>query len=198
MASLTLIRIYQQSFETHPNATLAFIGGALNALGDCFAQLSQNLLAIRNHEARSGYDIPRTLRFFAFGFTISPLLGRWNHFLERAFPLRSIKGSSRVSFRALGKRVAADQVIMAPLGLAIFIGSMGAMEGRDAKHILQRYADLYEPTVLANWKVWPVAQFVNFRYMPLPYRVPFQSTCGVFWTVYLSLVNSREAETRHR
>lgn len=27
--------------------------------------------------------------------------------------------------------------------------------------------------------------------MPLPYRVPFQSSCGVFWTLYLSLVNSR-------
>lgn len=29
--------------------------------------------------------------------------------------------------------------------------------------------------------------------MPLPYRVPFQSTCGVFWTLYLSLLNSRQA-----
>jgi hypothetical protein len=26
--------------------------------------------------------------------------------------------------------------------------------------------------------------------MPLPYRVPFQQTCGVFWTLYLSLLNS--------
>lgn len=29
--------------------------------------------------------------------------------------------------------------------------------------------------------------------MPLAYRVPFQSTCGVFWTLYLSLLNSRQA-----
>ena len=27
--------------------------------------------------------------------------------------------------------------------------------------------------------------------MPLPYRVPFQATCGVFWTLYLSLLTSR-------
>lgn len=27
--------------------------------------------------------------------------------------------------------------------------------------------------------------------MPLPYRVPFQSTCGVFWTLYLSIANSK-------
>ena len=34
-------------------------------------------------------------------------------------------------------------------------------------------------------------QLINFRYMPLPYRVPFQSTCGVFWTLYLSIANSK-------
>lgn len=28
--------------------------------------------------------------------------------------------------------------------------------------------------------------------MPLPYRVPFQQTCGVFWTLYLSILNSKE------
>lgn len=34
-------------------------------------------------------------------------------------------------------------------------------------------------------------QLVNFRFMPLPYRVPFQSSCGVFWTLYLSLLNAK-------
>lgn len=35
-----------------------------------------------------------------------------------------------------------------------------------------------------------VRQFINFWFMPLPYRVPFQQTCGVFWTLYLSLLNA--------
>lgn len=34
-------------------------------------------------------------------------------------------------------------------------------------------------------------QLINFRYMPLAYRVPFQSTCGVFWTLYLSILNAK-------
>ncbi|KAG2116798.1 hypothetical protein DEU56DRAFT_163968 [Suillus clintonianus] len=67
---------------------------------------------------------------------MSPLLGRCNFFLERRFPLRSRRSQTRVSFRALSKCVAADQLI---------------------------------------WKVWPVAQMIYFRYMPLPYRIPFQS-----------------------
>ncbi|KAG2114130.1 hypothetical protein DEU56DRAFT_842051, partial [Suillus clintonianus] len=42
--------------------------------------------------------------------------------------------------------------------------------------------------------VWTVAQMISFRYMPLPYRIPFQSACGVFWTLYLSIFNAKEDE----
>ncbi len=35
---------------------------------------------------------------------------------------------------------------------------MGVMEGRDLKHIRARFEDIYRPTLLANWKIWPVAQ----------------------------------------
>lgn len=70
---------------------------------------------------------------------------------------------------------------------------MGIMEGRDGPHIRRKYADMLVPALIANWQVWPLAQFLNFRYMPLAYRVPFQSSCGVFWTLYLSILNSRES-----
>ncbi|CCA69143.1 related to glomerulosclerosis protein Mpv17 [Serendipita indica DSM 11827] len=76
------------------------------------------------------------------------------------------------------------------IGLFVFLGSMGVMEGHSSGAIKQKYIDLYPPAIKANWTVWPVIQFVNFRFMPLPYRVPFQATCGVFWTLYLSLLNS--------
>jgi len=162
------------------------------------------------------YDPVRTLRFVAFGTMMGPLLARWNHFLEHQFPLRpsapavaaaaqKLTGSTaqtvnkavssgpargNVSIAALAKRVGMDQAVMAPFGLAVFLGSMGAMEGHSLPAIRKKYVDLYPPAIKANWTVWPLIQFVNFRFMPLPYRVPFQATCGVFWTLYLSLLNS--------
>ncbi|KAI0768511.1 hypothetical protein BD413DRAFT_126857 [Trametes elegans] len=200
MANVALARVYQQSFESHPYTTLAFTNGALNALGDVVAQLTQRVVE-RSEDRRQErpYNIPRTLRFFAFGFGMGPVIGRWNFFLEKHFPLRSLGGNTgKVSLRALARRVGADQLFMAPIGLGLFIGSMGVMEGRSAKHIEQRYKDLYKPALIANWQVWPLAQLVNFRFMPLPYRVPFQSTCGVFWTLYLSLLNAKEDEIQDR
>lgn len=72
---------------------------------------------------------------------------------------------------------------------------------------------MFAEALLANWQVWPVVQLVNFRFMPLKYRVPFMSTCGVgatlqmsrrvltchyaqvFWTIYLSLLNMARLDT---
>ncbi|KAG8809229.1 hypothetical protein FRC17_003544 [Serendipita sp. 399] len=149
---------------------------------------------------------------------MGPFLARWNYFLERRFPLRqdgakAITGApvvqnvqnamikraqnsggrtGNVSLTALAKRVGMDQACMAPFGLFVFFSSMGIMEGRSLPAIRQRFADLYGPAIKANWTVWPLIQFVNFRFMPLAYRVPFQATCGVFWTLYISLLNSSE------
>jgi len=192
---IPIARFYQQSFETHPYRTLAVTNGSLNALGDIVAQASQRALGDKAIEEQHRYDLARTFRFFCFGFGLGPFIGKWNLFLERRFPLRTVAGSAgKVSARALSKRVAMDQLVMAPAGIAVFIGSMGIMEGRSLSQIQQKAADLYIPALTANWKVWPLAQLINFRYMPLPYRVPFQSTCGVFWTLYLSILNAKEDE----
>ena len=68
---------------------------------------------------------------------------------------------------------------------------MGVMENRTAPQIVEKFQDLYKPALVTNWQVWPAAQYINFRFMPLAYRVPFQSSCGVFWTLYLSTINSK-------
>ncbi|KAJ7655044.1 hypothetical protein DFH06DRAFT_1201429 [Mycena polygramma] len=187
MAALTLARAYQSSFDARPNATLAVTGGCLNALGDIVAQTSHNILR-KEHDERAPFDPTRTLRFFVFGATISPFLGRWNTFLEKQFPLRALSGTGKVS------RVAADQIVM--------YAAMGVLEDRsrkaDSSGTLPPYFDLFMPTLATNWTVWPFVQFVNFRFMPLPYRVPFQSACGVFWTLYLSTVNAREDRKQDR
>lgn len=187
-------RFYQQSFETHPYRTLAFTNGTLNGLGDAAAQLSQRAFGGKPHDQPHIYDPLRTLRFLCFGFGLGPFIGRWNFFLEHTFPLRTVAGTGKVSLKALSKRVVADQLFMAPMGLVVFIGSMGIMEGRNTNKIREKYNDILVPALFANWKVWPLAQLINFRYMPLPYRLPFQSTCGIFWTLYLSILNVKEDE----
>ncbi|KAL1740556.1 hypothetical protein HDZ31DRAFT_47264 [Schizophyllum fasciatum] len=195
-ASASLSHFYLRSFEARPNVTLAITGGCMQALGDAVAQITQNVTR-KPHEERLAYDPLRTLRFFVFGFATSPLIGKWNLFLERKFPLKS-HAHQKVSFKSLGKRVACDQVVMAPIGLVAFLGGMSIMEGCSPAHIKEKFSDLYKPLLITNWQVWPLAQVINFRFMPIAYRVPFQSTCGLFWTLYLSLLNAKEDQKQHR
>lgn len=91
MASLSIARAYQHSFDTHPNITLAITGGCLNSLGDIVAQVTEKTVRSQclprrllspnipyqwgrsEHDHYQQYDFSRTLRFFCFGFTISTL-----------------------------------------------------------------------------------------------------------------------------
>lgn len=62
------------------------------------------------------WDVARTARFFAFGTLMAPLLAEWNKFIEFRFPLKSAGAAAsnvgKVSLKALGKRVAVDQILL--------------------------------------------------------------------------------------
>ena len=51
----------------------------------------------------------------------------------------------QISVTALFKRVAADQLFMAPLGLAVFISTMAVLEGLEWDDVVDRYKQLYLP-----------------------------------------------------
>ncbi|KZV92099.1 hypothetical protein EXIGLDRAFT_836676 [Exidia glandulosa HHB12029] len=188
--ALAFTRFYNRSFDRSPYTTLAIANSGLSVLGDCLAQAVQVAGASDGETVR--YDPVRSARFAVFGLVMGPFIGRWVKFLEQQFPMNAGKTTAG-NLLALTKRVASDQILMAPLGLTIFLGSMGVMEGRSSGEIGLKYHDLFWPALYTNWKVWPAIQFVNFKFVPLAFRVPFQSTCGCFWTLYLSMLNSSDS-----
>ncbi|KAK4046821.1 hypothetical protein OIV83_005817 [Microbotryomycetes sp. JL201] len=105
---------------------------------------------------------------------------------------RSTQGD--VSVAALAKRVAADQLGMAPVGLFIFLFSMGTLEGLDGAQLKEKFRQNYFPILLVNWQVWPILQLINFRFVPLKFRVPFGSLLGILWTCFLSLKTAANAK----
>ncbi|RUS31631.1 Mpv17/PMP22 [Jimgerdemannia flammicorona] len=67
---------------------------------------------------------------------------------------------------------------------------MALMEGNGIEGVQEKIRDAYLPAFIANYKVWPIVQFVNFRFLPLQYRLPFVSTVGILWNGYLSWLNN--------
>ncbi|RDW85805.1 hypothetical protein BP5796_04130 [Coleophoma crateriformis] len=133
------------------------------------------------------FDFERTTRFMAYGFMMAPVQLKWFQFLTRAFPITKTS-----AFGPSMKRMAMDQLVFAPVGIAVFFTAMSLAEGASRRQITHKLRDMYLPTLKANYMVWPLVQVINFRVMPVQFQLPFVSTIGIAWTAYLSLSNAAE------
>ncbi|MCJ1336064.1 hypothetical protein MMC09_001339 [Bachmanniomyces sp. S44760] len=133
------------------------------------------------------FDFERLTRFMAYGFLLSPVQFHWFAFLSRAFPITKQSGT----VPAL-QRVALDQLIFAPVGLACFFTFMTVAEGGGRRAVARKFQDVYLPALKANFILWPLVQILNFRVIPLQFQIPFVSTVGIAWTAYLSVTNSSD------
>jgi len=152
------------------------------------------------------FDFERLSRFMAYGFCMAPIQFRWFKFLEKTFPL-----TKSSAFVPAMKRVAFDQLIFAPFGVAAFFTVMTLAEGGGRRGVYNKMRDMYVPTLKANYMLWPAVQVINFRLMPVQFQLvsrirnspspeipllthrllqPFVSTVGIAWTAYLSLTNA--------
>ncbi|RHZ79890.1 hypothetical protein Glove_140g153 [Diversispora epigaea] len=165
----------------------------------------------------SSFNFMQVGRFGLYGFMIAPVIHNWYSFLDKRFPLPAgvstgisaatevsssikhintneflikLKRMNLQSMNAVIKRVALDQIMFAPVGIGLFFILIGALEGRNFNGIEEKLDEAYLPALKANYTVWPLVQIINFRFLPLKYRVPFVSSIGVLWTCYLSLLNS--------
>ncbi|KAI9596928.1 hypothetical protein BDF19DRAFT_403276 [Syncephalis fuscata] len=147
-------------------------------------------------EENASLNLTRTVRFATYGFAIAPIIHHWYALLDRRFPLPILSSASgsQMSSRMLGqvfKRVLGDQIVFAPIGLAVFFSAMTLFEGGGVEQIKEKIATSYTSALKANYMVWPTVQFVNFCFVPLLLRVPFVSAVSVFWNSYLSYLNNR-------
>lgn len=49
------------------------------------------------------------------------------------------------------------------------------------------------PALLANWKLWPAAQLVNFTLIPEQQRILYGNIVGIIWTCVISNMQQASA-----
>ncbi|KAG2225570.1 hypothetical protein INT45_013681, partial [Circinella minor] len=153
--------------------TTAFLFGT----GDVIAQQAIERKGIEHHE------VARTLRMAGFGGCFAgPVLSNWYRFVEL-----NIKGTTPIT--TLLKKVAADQFLCAPIFIGVFFSAQGLLEGKSVNQIQEKLENGYTTAVLANYKIWPAVQLINFYFTPLNYRLMVSNIVSLGWNAYLSLVN---------
>ncbi|KAI9274395.1 hypothetical protein BDA99DRAFT_497377 [Phascolomyces articulosus] len=157
--------------------TTAFLFGT----GDVIAQQVVERKGLKSHE------MTRTLRMAGFGGLFAgPVLSNWYRFVEL-----NIKGATPVT--TLLKKVAADQFLCAPIFIGVFFSAQGLLEGKSVGQIQEKLENGYTTAVLANYKIWPAVQLINFYFTPLNYRLMVTNVVSLGWNAYLSLVNQRSS-----
>jgi len=86
-----------------------------------------------------------------------------------------MQGGSGTS--AVFKRLAFDQLLFAPIGLACFFTFMTVAEGGTRRDVQKKFRDVYIPALKANFIVWPAVQMLNFRVMPIQFQIVSPLLC---------------------
>ncbi|CDS04063.1 hypothetical protein LRAMOSA07018 [Lichtheimia ramosa] len=176
-------KLYNKLLTRQPILVQSITTAFLFATGDVVAQQYVERKGIKNH------DVVRTMRMTAFGGCFAgPVLGNWYRFLEL-----NVKGSTPI--QALVKKVAMDQFLCAPVFIGIFFSAQGLLEGKSVNEIKEKLQQGYTTAVLANYKLWPAVQLVNFYVVPLYYRLAVTNLVSIGWNAYLSNVNQRSSSS---
>eukprot|EP00002_Diphylleia_rotans_P004326 TRINITY_DN13151_c0_g1_i1.p1 TRINITY_DN13151_c0_g1~~TRINITY_DN13151_c0_g1_i1.p1 ORF type:complete len:196 (-),score=18.89 TRINITY_DN13151_c0_g1_i1:472-1059(-) len=174
------VRHYAERLRTRPYTTQMATGGVLWAVGD---GLSQTLAS------DEPFDWRRLCRMGIYGTVVAgPLYCWWYDLLDRKTIGYKPSGWSKY----LGAKIFADQCIFEPPHLVIFFTSTGLLEGQGFEKIKDQIKEDFAETYFCDCLLWPFAQALNFRFVPVVYQALVVNIICVGWNAFLSHVKHRE------
>lgn len=122
--------------------------------------------------------------------------------------LRIFKGPSlTLWYRLLAKRigmkggkvtlvkVVADQVFFAPICIMSLLTTLAALQGLSIEEIINRVKRDIKDVLIANYKLWPAVQVLNFYLIPLNYQVLVVQCVALVWNTYISWKTQKKIES---
>nr|ACO12458.1 Mpv17 [Lepeophtheirus salmonis] len=165
-------RIYHQILNKYPLRTQMVQTGLIMGLGDL---VSQRVI----HE-KSDIDPISVIRFSGIGtFFVGPSVRLWYLFMERVI-------GSAVNKKTTFIKVGMDQLLFAPTFTAGIMIVINPLQAKSFDEIKKELRSKYTDVMLNGWKIWPMAQVVNFYFIPFLYRPLFVNIVALFWNTYLA------------
>lgn len=177
---------YCELLEHDPVLVKSLTAFVIVGSGDLGAQGMENLRGT-NHTV--GLDWLRVARFGAIGLFGAP----WSHYyfsyLDYYLP-PTVQPFTRRTFL----KVFIDQFIQAPILLFLMISGLSllAMEGLDG--VKKDIRDSFWTSLVANWKFWLPASFLNLAFVRPELRVLFLNCGFLVWIIILSMILNRDSK----
>lgn len=74
---------------------------------------------------------------------------------------------------------------------------MGLLKGSSSTEIKELVEEEYVPTFLIDTAVWPIAQAINFRFVPARFQALYVNFISLGWAGFLSLVTNPSSPEEH-
>lgn len=130
------------------------------------------------------FNFYRFIGFMFWGFFIAFPQNGWYWVLNHFY-------TQEPTFVSVLERVLSDQLVYSPVSLfGFFSYSNFVLERGDKFTLSEKIRKIYFSTLVANYMVWPLVQFINFLILPRRFQVPFSSSIGVIWNCFLSMRNA--------
>ncbi len=175
-------------FEKYPRIASGITGFCTFSAGDV---LAQRLEMTQNKTKTFDYKRPIQIGFLGL-VSNGYFLTKWYHLLD------TVVGTSMTSKKTVLTKVVADQLVDAPFAILSFFSFTSYLTESDIskawKHFMVTTKEHFVPTFFADCTVWPLANFVNFRVIPLVYRASFTAFVQLLWQSYLSFVSHVDDE----
>lgn len=90
------------------------------------------------------------------------------------------------SMRTVIKKTIFDQLFWAPVGITMFFGLLGLLDGKFPREIAKEIKQKGPEVMVVDWLVYPPAQIINYRFLPTRFRVLYDSLIAFALDLYLS------------
>lgn len=156
-------------------------------------------------EKKETIDTRRTFIFTTFGLTY---LGAWQYLLFVKIMPRLVPGAATFATKSLREKLQDKQGLRGLLiqnfvenGInnpllffPIFYTLKEYMEGGPLQDGLTKYRLHWKEDLRNIWTLWIPAQFFNFAFSPMWFRVPFVACVSAFWTAFVSFKRGAREE----
>ncbi|XP_031620106.1 mpv17-like protein 2 [Contarinia nasturtii] len=175
-------------FKKHLLLTNTVSSGVLMSIGDGLSQYVEQKITLKHNKEQWKFklDWSRNGKMFVVGASSGPL----HHYFYGWLDAKYIGFTLKVTMI----KILYDQLVMAPLCIALFFYSAGWMYKQSFNDSTNELKSKFSTVYITDWIVWPFAQFVNFHYLSTDYRVIYVNFITMLYNVFLSYVKHTDSE----
>ena len=182
---MRLFRSFIQFCKAYPSPAKVLFTGTLFSLSDIVTQLLVE---------KQPFNFKRNLIFFLSGtLYIGPCLEIWYMYLLPKIVLRYFQNCSKLK-RVLGS-IGFDQLLFAPIlyGAFYFVKQFLSNPSLSAlKDGYEEFNSKFLDTLLLDYMVWPIANFINFWYISPFHQSMYVSVITFFFNIAFSYIANAE------